>query len=105
MSSRKSRLDRVSNDLLDHSRKKLAAMAATETNAARRMLYETELTDDNYLQVAAKFIEVEGDVPEDFMHGISMYSGEYGDRVQQLRVRHFAKLGKPVPEYPGNFPR
>lgn len=75
------------------------------SNPARRMLDETELTEDNYMQIAAKFIEVEGDVPEDFMHGISMYSSEYSDRVQQLRVRHFAKLGKPVPTYPGNFPR
>lgn len=92
--------------LVEESRAQLAELAAKETHPAHRLLDELDWSDPkNAERIAKKFIEVDGDVSEYFMHLLETYDLKLAEHVQQMRVAHFAKHGKPVPKYTGKYPR
>jgi hypothetical protein len=98
--------------LLRQAREQSARLNAAEPSAARRMFSTIAWTPDSMLEIARAFIDdpLIGDVPEDVRYSFAMtLGGSEHDRVlgaiDTMRREHFARLGKPVPADPGNFPR
>lgn len=98
--------------LLRQAREQSARLNAAEPSAARRMFDTIEWTPESMLEIARAFLDdpLVGDVPEDVRYSFAMtLGGSEHDRVlaaiDTMRREHFARLGKPLPADPGNWPR
>lgn len=86
---------------------------AADPSPARRLLRTLPWTPENMLVIAKEMLEdpLCGDVGESVMHGFAMaLSGPEEaqtvlPKIQQMRRAHFKRLGKPVPQYAGDFVR
>lgn len=90
--------ERLAQRLLDEQ-------LADETRPAVVLMRSLTWTSENCMRIAREFINTEDDVPESVMHSFRMTGPGIAEQAQKLRIEHFARIGKPVPEYLGNFLR
>lgn len=80
---------------------------APSPSPAEQLFRKLPWTPENRRRIALAFIEEQGDIPAGVWHSFGMEARDSEEaeainaEMTELRQQHFAKLGKPVPEYEG----